>query len=91
MRMLLVAMMVAFGLQMHAQNVSLTGKVTDASDGFSMPGVTIAVKNSTMGTTTDFDGNYTLGVPAGATVVFSFVGYETQEFVVQNSRPSMLL
>lgn len=86
MRMLLVAMMVAFGLQMHAQNVSLTGKVTDASDGFSMPGVTIAVKNSTMGTTTDFDGNYTLGVPAGATVVFSFVGYETQEFVVQKQQ-----
>lgn len=86
--MLMIAMMVATGLQTMAQDLSLNGTVTDASDGFSMPGVTIAVKNTTMGTTTDFDGKYTLSVPKGSTVVFSFIGYESQEFVI-NERQTL--
>lgn len=82
MRMLLLSLMVTIGMHMYAQDVAVSGKVTDASDGFSMPGVTIAVKNTTMGTTSDFDGNYSLNVPSGSTLVFSFIGYESAEFLI---------
>ncbi len=47
-----------------------------------LPGVTIAVKNATTGTTTDIDGNYSLNVDRGSTLVVSFIGYTTQEILV---------
>lgn len=72
----------AIGTQLYAQNMMITGKVSDASDGFSLPGVTIAVKNSTMGTTSDFKGNYSITVPKGSVLMFSFIGYETVEVEV---------
>ncbi len=86
MRMLFLSLILPFALQLQAQNVAVTGRVTDASDGFSMPGVTIAVKNTTTGTTTDFDGNYSLNVAKGSVLLFSFVGYETQEFLIENQQ-----
>ncbi|AVR46711.1 SusC/RagA family TonB-linked outer membrane protein [Christiangramia fulva] len=59
-----------------AQTVS--GTVTDESG--PLPGATVAVKGTSNGTTTDFDGNYTLNnVPSDAVLVVSFIGYETQE------------
>lgn len=65
-----------------AQNVSVTGKVISSEDGLGMPGVTIQVKNSQKGTVTDFDGNYTLSVGKDDVLVYSFVGYKTQEIKV---------
>lgn len=63
----------------HAQ-IKVTGRVTDASDGNGMPFVSVAVKGTTTGTTTDVDGNYSLSVPnAEATLIFSFVGYKYLE------------
>ncbi len=63
----------------YAQEVTVTGKVTDAADGSSIPGVTIAVKGTTMGTVTDIDGKYSIKVQTGAVLIFSFVGYQSQE------------
>jgi TonB-linked SusC/RagA family outer membrane protein len=62
----------------------ITGVVTDAEDGLSIPGVSIVVKgNSTIGTITDIDGNFSLTVPSSAEVlVFSFVGYKPQEMEI---------
>src|SRR5690606_3734680 len=57
------------------------GSVTDG-DGIGLPGVTILLKETSAGTTTDVEGNYRLNVPEGqqnGTLVFSFVGFETQE------------
>jgi iron complex outermembrane receptor protein len=71
---------------LFAQDMTVKGKVTDASDGNSLPGVTIAVKNTTTGTISDVDGNYTITVTKGATLVFSFIGYNPQEFVIQNQQ-----
>lgn len=65
-----------------AQSINITGKITDGADGSTMPGVTIVVKNTTSGTTSDINGQYSLSVTQGATLVFSFIGYETQEVVV---------
>ncbi|WP_423129368.1 TonB-dependent receptor [Gaoshiqia sp. Z1-71] len=60
----------------------LSGRVTDSS-GTPLPGVTVVVKGTTMGTITDIDGRYSLdNVPANATVIFSFVGMTTQEIAV---------
>ena len=64
------------------QENTVSGTVTDASGG-ALPGVTIVIKGTTKGTTTDTDGNYSLpNVPDNATLVFSFVGMATQEIPV---------
>jgi TonB-dependent starch-binding outer membrane protein SusC len=63
----------------YAQEVTVNGKVTDAADGSSIPGVTIVVKNTTRGTVTDIDGNYIIKVSPGDVLVFSYVGYQSQE------------
>jgi len=61
----------------------LTGKVTDQT-GAALPGVTVVVKGTTIGITTDAEGKYSLNVPSDAkTVVFSFIGMQTQEVVPQ--------
>lgn len=64
---------------LFAQEIS--GTVTDSS-GEPLPGVNIFEKNTNNGTTTDFDGNYTISVGDNATLVFSFVGFEQTEEVV---------
>jgi TonB-linked SusC/RagA family outer membrane protein len=64
---------------LHAQNRPITGRVV-GSDGEGLPGVTVLVKGGTQGTATDVNGRYTLSAPATATtLVFSFVGYSSQE------------
>ncbi len=66
------------------QQRTVTGKVTDQS-GQPLPGATIVIKGTSQGTVTDADGNYSLSdVPDNATLVFSFVGMETQEINVGN-------
>jgi TonB-linked SusC/RagA family outer membrane protein len=64
------------------QNKQLTGKVT-GTDGSSLPGVSIVVKGTTIGTVTDVDGKFSLQAPLNAeTLVFSFVGMKVQEVPV---------
>ncbi|UOQ79153.1 carboxypeptidase-like regulatory domain-containing protein [Hymenobacter sp. 5516J-16] len=69
----LAALVVVQGV---AQTRSLSGRVTDRSTGEGLPGVTVLVKGTTNGVSTNSDGTYTLTVPAnGGTLVFSSVGY----------------
>src|SRR5579862_2240381 len=64
--------------QVFAQNRTVTGTVTAKEDGLPIPGVTVKVKGTTVGTQTNTSGKFTLSnVPAGATLVFSFIGYNT--------------
>ncbi len=68
----------------YAQQKSVSGSVKD-KNGQSLPGVTIVVKGTTVGTITDMDGKFTLPIPAGAqTLVFSFVGMTTLESPIGN-------
>ncbi|APY11545.1 hypothetical protein BWZ22_09945 [Seonamhaeicola sp. S2-3] len=67
-----------------AQNGIVNGTVLDPN-GVPLPGVNIMVKGTSNGTSTDFDGNYSIDVSPTATLVFTFVGYVTKEEVV-NSR-----
>lgn len=66
-----------------AQTKAITGTVTGSEDGEPIPGATVFVKGTTVGTVTLFDGTYSLNVPADAQIlVFSFIGMETQEIEV---------
>lgn len=68
----------------NAQTTELTGVVTSSEDGASIPGVSVSVKGTTLGTITNIDGNYTLKVPTEeTTLVFSFVGMATMEVAVE--------
>jgi TonB-linked SusC/RagA family outer membrane protein len=77
---LLVLFLFTFGAA-QAQQV-VTGRVTSEEDGASVPGANISEKGTTNGTVTDADGNYRITVGANATLVFSFIGFATQEITV---------
>jgi len=83
-KVLLVFVITLFvNISVNAQNGQVvTGTVTAIEDGSSLPGVSILVKGTTTGVSTDFDGNYSIEVPANAVLVFSFVGETTQEIAV---------
>lgn len=72
--------MAVFSIQAQ---VTITGTVLSADDGLGLPGAAVIVKGTTLGTTTDFDGKYTLKVPEGATELdFSFVGMQKQTVAI---------
>ncbi len=71
--------------------VTVTGVVTDATTGFPIPGANIIIKGTTTGTTTDFDGNYTIAANQGDLLVFSYIGYNTQEIAVATSQLDVAL
>ncbi len=65
---------------LRAQN-PVSGKVT-SSDGASLPGVTVLVKGTTTGTASDTEGKFTISAPSDGTLVFSFIGYVTEEVAI---------
>ncbi len=67
-----------------AQDRKITGKITSAEDGSSLPGVSVVVKGTAKGTNTDGNGSYSIDAPSTATLVFSFVGTITQEIAIGN-------
>ena len=83
-KLLLIAFMLVSSF-CFAQNVEVSGQVNEAATGLPIPGVNVAVKNSTLGTITDIDGNYTLTVPSGSTLVFSYIGFDNFEKVVTSN------
>ncbi|SER01276.1 TonB-linked outer membrane protein, SusC/RagA family [Hyunsoonleella jejuensis] len=75
-----------FVLIVGAQEKTISGTVTSQSDGSVLPGVNVIVKGTSIGTSTDFDGNYTIDVNGDNVVlVFSYVGYSTFEATVGSS------
>ena len=71
-----------------AQEVSVSGRVSDMDSAEPLPGVTILEMGTSNGTITDFEGNYKIEVPENAMLQFSFVGYETK--VIQLNGQSIL-
>ncbi|MDJ1473670.1 carboxypeptidase-like regulatory domain-containing protein, partial [Xanthocytophaga flava] len=62
---------------------TITGDVTNVTDNTALPGVTVSVKGTTNGTTTDTNGHYSIKVnDPNATLVFSFIGYVTEEVAI---------
>jgi len=75
----LVLMMLLVTPLLYAQERTVSGVIKSGEDGEPLPGVTVLVKGTTVGTITDIDGNYKISVPDGGTLVISFVGFKTQE------------
>ncbi len=78
--------LLAFGAiqLLQAQTVEIRGTVTSSEDGSLMPGASVIVKGTTIGTISDANGNYVLQVPANATeLVVSFVGMKTQDIRIE--------
>ncbi len=68
------------------QTINLNGTVTD-SNNIPLPGVNVLVKNTTKGTSTDFDGNFSLtDVPVNSVLTISYIGFQTQEITVTQSQ-----
>lgn len=74
-----ICMALLLGTTSAFASITVKGQVTSAEDGLGMPGASIVVKGTSAGTITDFDGNYEIEVDNGATLVFSFMGYKSQE------------
>ncbi len=72
-------------LNVMAQEKSISGTITSASDGAPLPGVSVVVQGTTRGAETDFDGNYTIEASQGEVLVYSFVGMKTQTVTVGSS------
>ncbi|MTI39031.1 SusC/RagA family TonB-linked outer membrane protein [Fulvivirga lutimaris] len=70
---------------MQAQELNVTGKVTDNTTGDPVAGVNVVIKGTSQGTITDIDGNYSISVNSGATLLFSFIGFLTEEVVVSSA------
>src|SRR5665647_3741376 len=80
---MLFALLLITGSLVMAQTVQITGTVTSSEDGLAIPGVTVAVKGTTLGTLTGADGKYVISAPQNAqTLVFSFIGFKTQELPI---------
>ncbi|HEV7347353.1 TonB-dependent receptor [Telluribacter sp.] len=85
--LLLSLLQLAAAPPVYAQGAekTITGRVTDVTNNDPLPGVSVLVKGTTIGTTTDSEGNYRLSAPGNAsTLVFSYVGYLASEVAVNN-------
>ena len=76
-KIILILLFTLSSFALFAQQ-TITGKVLDA-DGVAIPGVNILEKGTSNGTTSDFDGNYTISAQSDGILVFSYVGYNTKE------------
>jgi len=82
MMLLMVALLFAGAQTLSAQR-TITGTVISADDNMTVPGASVSVRGTTIGTMTDINGRFSLNVPADAThLVFSFMGMETQEIAI---------
>ena len=81
-RFLLSVMLIFAGTMLYAQT-EITGTVVDET-GEGVIGATVMEKGTSNGTVTDFDGNFTLKIEAGKTIVISYIGYDSQELPAQN-------
>ncbi len=82
-RLLLPLLFLLFNVQLFAQTRTVTGKVTD-KDNTGLPGVSVQVKGTNTGTVTDVSGNFSIGVPNNAVLVFSYSGLGTKEVTVRD-------
>jgi len=80
--LILTGILFFMGGSLFGQQIRVTGTVTDQATDESMPGVTIMVQGTTMGTVTDLEGRYELSVAPDAVLVFSFIGMKAREIPV---------
>ena len=89
-RKILFLFLTVLSVTVYAQNVTITGTVTDVNQE-PLIGVNVVVKGSTTGAITDFDGNFSLSGEKGSTLVFSYIGMLTQEVIYKGSPVRVVL
>jgi TonB-linked SusC/RagA family outer membrane protein len=77
----IVVLFLLSNTQLSAQESSISGVISD-DDANPLPGVNVFIKGTNVGTATDFDGNYSISVNTGDVLLFSFVGFSSQEVTV---------
>lgn len=82
-KLFLAALSVLLAVGVSAQNITVTGNVTDASTGEGIPFASVIVKGTTQGVAADADGYYAIEMPADGALEFSSIGYMTQEIAVE--------
>lgn len=84
----LLILLLGSSIGLMAQNLDVTGVITEAGTSDPLIGVTVLQKGTTIGTVTDIDGKYKISVPKGAVLVFSLIGYVTQEVTIEKPGPN---
>ena len=82
-RKIVAIILVSFTFIVNAQNGKLVGKIVDGKTGETLPGAAVVIEGTTIGTASDFDGNFTLGnlKPGKYNIVCSYVTYESKKFI----------
>src|SRR5687767_5817458 len=81
----LTAVLTLASSELWAQERTISGRITSAEDGQSLPGVNVVLKGTTNGSVTDGDGVFRLNVPSdGGTLVFTFIGLKSREVEIGN-------
>ena len=92
MKKITLLLLLLIGVCAQAQTIKVNGVVKDAKTGEPLPGVSVLIKGTTVGTQTDFDGLYNLPkVDKGATLVFNYLGYAVKEVVVNQPTINVVL
>ena len=81
-KILLVSFLLMWMGQSFAQSINVSGRVTSSDDKSALPGVSVAIKGTSKGVTTDGDGNYKISANKGDVLLFSFIGYAPQSVTV---------
>jgi TonB-dependent starch-binding outer membrane protein SusC len=81
-KVLLAGFCLLMAFMVHAQQRTVTGTVTDGEGGGPLPGVSILVKGTTIGTASDVNGTYAISAAPSDVLVFSFIGFESEEETV---------
>lgn len=85
---LMPLLLLLFAVVSYSQNIyTVSGKVVSEQGSAPMSGVSVTVKGSAGGVTTDDSGNFTIQVPAGKELVFTYVGFNTKEISITDSKP----
>jgi TonB-linked SusC/RagA family outer membrane protein len=90
MKRLILFLLVLFTGVCASAQTSISGVVTSGADGLTMPGVSVSVQGTALGTATDFDGNFTITIPSDkAVLVFTYIGYQRSEVPVTDSSKNL--
>jgi TonB-linked SusC/RagA family outer membrane protein len=74
----LISCLLIFPVALFAQDIKVSGKVTDQADGGPLPGVTVTIEGTTRATLTDVSGSFVISAPAGSNLVFKLIGMATK-------------
>jgi TonB-linked SusC/RagA family outer membrane protein len=83
---LLLFLFVSSTLTMYSQQNQVTGTVLSSEDNLPIVGANVLLKGQNSGTSTDFDGNYQISAEKGAVLIFSYIGFETQEVILADQK-----